>query len=89
MFKVIWNVRKNGVWTEYSTDMMPVNTEGLKRRGYNAEQIQQVRRAYRVLYRSGLPLEEAKAQLAEMADGHEEVQPWVDFLDTTVKSFIR
>ena len=66
-----------------------VNTEGLKRRGYNAEQIQQVRRAYRVLYRSGLPLEEAKAQLAEMADGHEEVQPWVDFLDTTVKSFIR
>jgi len=66
-----------------------VNTEGLKRRGFSADQIQQVRRAYKLLYRSGLSLEEAKAQLAEMAQGHEEVRPLVDFLDTTVKSFIR
>ena len=66
-----------------------VNTEGLKRRGYAPEQIRQVRRAYKVLYRSGLSLEEAKAQLAAMADGHEEIQPLVDFLETTVKSFIR
>jgi UDP-N-acetylglucosamine acyltransferase len=66
-----------------------VNTEGLKRRGYTPEQIQQVRRAYKVLYRSGLSLEEAKAQLAAMADGHGEIKPLVDFLETTVKSFIR
>jgi len=66
-----------------------VNTEGLKRRGYTPEQVQQVRRAYKVLYRSGLSLEEAKAKLQEMADEHEEVQPLVEFLDTTVKSFIR
>jgi UDP-N-acetylglucosamine acyltransferase len=66
-----------------------VNTEGLKRRGYAPEQIRQVRRAYKVLYRSGLSLEEAKAQLAAMADGHEEIKPLVDFLETTVKSFIR
>jgi UDP-N-acetylglucosamine acyltransferase len=66
-----------------------VNTEGLKRRGYTLEQIRQVRRAYKVLYRSGLSLEEAKAQLAAMADGHEEIKPLVDFLETTVKSFIR
>ena len=66
-----------------------VNTEGLKRRGYSSEQIQQVRRAYKLLYRSGVPLEDAKAQLVEMAEEHEEIQPWVDFLATTVKSFIR
>ena len=66
-----------------------VNTEGLKRRGYTPEQIQQVRRAYKLLYRSGLPLEEAKAQLAEMAEGHDEIKPWVEFLETTEKSFIR
>jgi UDP-N-acetylglucosamine acyltransferase len=66
-----------------------VNAEGLKRRGYSAEQIQQVRRAYKVLYRSGLPLEEARERLAEMAQDHEEVRPLVDFLDSTVKSFIR
>ena len=66
-----------------------VNTEGLKRRGFTPEQVQQVRRAYKLLYRSGLPLEEAKAQLAEMAGEHGEIKPLVDFLETTVKSFIR
>ena len=66
-----------------------VNTEGLKRRGYSSEQVQQVRRAYKVLYRSGLRLEEAKEKLAEMAADHEEVRPWIDFLETTEKSFIR
>jgi hypothetical protein len=24
-----------------------------------------------------------------MAEGHDEIKPWVEFLDTTVKSFIR
>ncbi len=66
-----------------------VNTEGLKRRGYTPEQIQQVRRAYKVLYRSGLSLEEARAQLEEMAEGHDEIKALVEFLDTTQKSFIR
>src|SRR5271167_1769574 len=34
-----------------------VNSEGLKRRGFTAGQIQNIRRAYRVLYRSGLKLD--------------------------------
>ena len=66
-----------------------VNIEGLKRRGYSSEQIKQVRRAYRVLYRSELPLEEARVKLDEMAAEHDEIKPWVEFLDSTEKSFIR
>ena len=66
-----------------------VNTEGLKRRGYTPEQIQQVRRAYRVLYRSGKTLEEAQAELIAMAKDSSEVQPFVDFLNSTEKSMIR
>ena len=66
-----------------------VNTEGLKRRGFSPEQIQQVRRAYRILYRDGLPLEEAKQKLEEMAKNSEEIQPLVHFLETTEKSLIR
>lgn len=66
-----------------------VNTEGLRRRGYSAEQIQQVRRAYKLLYRSGIPLEEAKAKLVEMAETHDEIKPWTQFFETTVKGFIR
>jgi UDP-N-acetylglucosamine acyltransferase len=66
-----------------------VNTEGLRRRGYTPEQVQQVRRAYKVLYRSGLTLEEAQVKLQEMAENSEEIRPLVDFLEKTGKSLIR
>ena len=33
-----------------------INTEGLKRRGFSADQIRNLRNAYRILYRSKLPL---------------------------------
>jgi UDP-N-acetylglucosamine acyltransferase len=66
-----------------------VNTEGLKRRGYSPKQVQQVRRAYKILYRSGLQLEEAKLKLQEMAENSEEIRPLVEFLDKTEKSLIR
>ena len=44
-----------------------INSEGLKRRGFSAEQISRIRRAYRTLYRSGLTLEEARGRLAAEA----------------------
>lgn len=40
-----------------------INSEGLKRRGFSSEQIMAIKRAYKMIYRSGLPLEEAKAAL--------------------------
>ena len=66
-----------------------VNTEGLKRRGYTSEQISQIRRAYKALYREGKPLEEARAVLAEMATDSPEVQPMVDFLKLAERGIIR
>lgn len=66
-----------------------INSEGLRRRGYSADQIQQVRRAYKLLYRSGIPLEEATEQLNEMAGAHDEIKPLAEFLAATSKSFIR
>lgn len=66
-----------------------VNTEGLKRRGFTPEQVQNVRRAYRTLYRSGLSLEDAKASLEEMAQTGPEIQPLVDFLKHVERSIIR
>jgi UDP-N-acetylglucosamine acyltransferase len=66
-----------------------VNTEGLKRRGFTPEQVQNVRRAYRTLYRSGLSLEDAKAQLEDMAKTGPEIKPMVDFLRHVERSIIR
>jgi len=66
-----------------------INSEGLKRMGYTSEQINQVRRAYKVLYREGIPLEEAKGILAEMAENFPEIQPMDDFLKTAERGIIR
>lgn len=41
-----------------------INSEGLRRRGFSGEQIMAIKRAYRTIYRAGLPLEEAMAALA-------------------------
>lgn len=46
-----------------------INGEGLKRRGYSAETIASIKRAYKTLYRSGLKLDEAVAAIAAEAQG--------------------
>lgn len=66
-----------------------INSEGLKRRGFTSEQINQVRRAYKVLYRESLPLEEATTRLIEMAESSPEIQPLVDFLKLAERGIIR
>jgi UDP-N-acetylglucosamine acyltransferase len=66
-----------------------VNSEGLKRRGFTPEQIRNIRNAFRVLYRSGLKLVEAEAQLKVMAAEHPEIQPLVDFLPQSTRSIVR
>ncbi|HOI67395.1 MAG TPA: acyl-ACP--UDP-N-acetylglucosamine O-acyltransferase [Thiomonas arsenitoxydans] len=43
-----------------------INAEGLRRRGYSPDQITALRAAYRVLYRQGLSLEQARAALADL-----------------------
>ena len=66
-----------------------VNTEGLRRRGYSNDQIQQVRRAYKTLYRSELRLEDARDSLAEMALESPEIEVLVNFLNHTKRPIIR
>jgi len=66
-----------------------INVEGLKRRGFSAEAITALKRAYRTLYKSGLLLEEAKAKLAEEARVQPDVQLFVDFLELSRRGIIR
>lgn len=40
-----------------------LNTEGLRRRGFDAETIQILRQAYKTIYRSELTLQQARSQL--------------------------
>ena len=66
-----------------------VNTEGLKRHGFTPGQVQNVRRAYRTLYRSGLSLEDALQKLSSMAEEAGEIAPMVEFLNHVERSIIR
>jgi UDP-N-acetylglucosamine acyltransferase len=66
-----------------------INSEGLKRRGFTAQQIRNLRNAYRVLYRSGLRLEDALEQLTAAAKDQPEVQALVDFIPQSTRSLVR
>ena len=66
-----------------------INSEGLKRRGYSAEGIAAIKRAYRALYRSGLSLEEARQSVAELAAGQSEVQLFSDFIAQSGRGIVR
>lgn len=66
-----------------------LNKVGLKRRGYSDERLRQLSRAYKTLYRKGLSLEDAKAELQLMGQGDEDVRLFSDFLQQTTRSVIR
>ena len=66
-----------------------VNSEGLKRRGFDAAQIANIKAAYRVFYRSGLKLAEAQERLTELAATQPEIRPFVEFLGSSERSIIR
>ena len=64
-----------------------MNFEGLKRRGFSADRIAAVKAMHKALYRGDLTLEQAKVQVAGLAQTHLEAAPDVQmmlaFLDGT------
>jgi UDP-N-acetylglucosamine acyltransferase len=66
-----------------------INAEGLKRRGFSAEAIAALKRAYKTLYKSGLSLADAKAELAGQAAEAAEVRALVEFLETSTRGILR
>lgn len=66
-----------------------INSEGLKRRGFSAEQIRNLKEAYRILYRDGLPLAEARTRLAALMESQTELRPLVEFIDSSERGLVR
>ncbi len=65
------------------------NNEGLRRRGFAAADILAVRRAYKTLYRQGLPLEDARTAIAEAASAEPVLAPLADFLAVPGRGIVR
>jgi UDP-N-acetylglucosamine acyltransferase len=66
-----------------------VNAEGMKRRGFSAERIAAIRRAYRTLYMSGKTLADARVELERQAQASEDVRALVEFMDRSERSLVR
>ena len=66
-----------------------INAEGLKRRGFDAGRIAAIKRAYRALYVSGAKLEDARVQLADLAQDSDDVRALLDFLERGDRPLLR
>jgi UDP-N-acetylglucosamine acyltransferase len=66
-----------------------INAEGLKRRGFSAESIAAIKRAYKTLYRNGLSFDQARTQIAQSAVGVPELAPLASFLAESGRGVIR
>ena len=66
-----------------------INSEGLKRRGFDKDRIGAIKRAYRALYVSGARLEDAKLQLAELARDSDDVRVFLDFIEGGERPLLR
>jgi UDP-N-acetylglucosamine acyltransferase len=66
-----------------------INSEGLKRRGFTSEQIRNLKNAYRILYRSELPLDTAVQQLTALAPSQPELNLLLKFIASSERSLIR
>ncbi|MBI3775745.1 MAG: acyl-ACP--UDP-N-acetylglucosamine O-acyltransferase [Gammaproteobacteria bacterium] len=66
-----------------------LNVEGLKRRGFSADTLQALRRAYKVIYRSKLTLAQAVEQLKITANETPEIAALVEFLEKSTRGIVR
>jgi len=65
-----------------------INREGLKRRGYSADQIALANKAYKLLYRRGLQLDEALKAISDLGDD-EVVAMLLSSLENSSRGIIR
>jgi UDP-N-acetylglucosamine acyltransferase len=70
-------------------ELAGLNTVGMQRAGLNEEQIGRVKEAYRVVFRSGLALKEALAQLQASLGSHPEIAHFLSFFQGTERGITR
>ena len=66
-----------------------INSEGLKRRGFDAERIAAIKRAYRTIYVGATPLAEARSKLAEQARDNTDVADMLAFIERSERPLAR
>lgn len=66
-----------------------LNSEGLRRQGFSSDRLQALKSAYRILYRSGLPLSEALERLATLGIDNPDLKTLASFIDNSLRGIVR
>ncbi|SFC20829.1 acyl-ACP--UDP-N-acetylglucosamine O-acyltransferase [Pseudoalteromonas denitrificans] len=66
-----------------------INTEGMKRRGFESDEVMATRRAYKTLYRKGLTVEEALIQMADDINNYPAVKTFAEFVKNSERGVVR
>jgi UDP-N-acetylglucosamine acyltransferase len=66
-----------------------INSEGLKRRGFDKEQIRNIKNAYRLVYRKGLKLGEAIDEVEQLSKTRPELVIFLESLRSSERGIIR
>ena len=69
--------------------MAGINKVGLERRGFAPATLQALDRAYKILFRQGLPVEEAVTRLRSECGGDPQVEHLARFAETSVRGLTR
>ena len=66
-----------------------LNSEGLKRRGFDKEVIMMIKRAYKITYRQNLNIKEAISNIKALNANSAELKLFSDFIDNSSRGIIR
>jgi UDP-N-acetylglucosamine acyltransferase len=66
-----------------------INAEGLKRRGFDPKVISKIKEAYKILYRQGHSLDEAKDKIKLLSIDTEALNLYIDFIAKSTRGIIR
>lgn len=72
----------------HNSEPRAINAEGLKRRGFNSEQIKDIKNAFRAIYRKGLKLDQAIEEIKSFGTGAH-VACIVEFIQQSERGIVR
>ncbi|GAB4392998.1 MAG: acyl-ACP--UDP-N-acetylglucosamine O-acyltransferase [Gammaproteobacteria bacterium] len=73
----------------HSPSATGLNLVGLKRRNFSTETIEQLKRAYKIIFRQGLTVKQAIAELEVLLPECREIQPLIDMLAASNRGIVR
>ncbi len=73
----------------HTTSACGINTVGLRRRGFSSSAIDYLRRAYKVIFRKGLTVQQALSELDLMKEDCPELVPMIEALMKSTRGIVR